>query len=818
MLRNYFKISFRSLWKSKLNSAINIAGLGLGIAVCVLIMLFLREEWSFDTFHSKADRIYRVWGKEDYGPDQQFFWTTTPYPMGPTLKENFEEIESEVRINPIAVQIRAGESNHTESVSVVGKDFFSVFDFKAIDGNLQSALHHQSDIVMTRRAAQKFFGDQNPINKTIAIQLGESYQEYVVKAVIENTPTNSSLQFDILLSDLNLPKMVDQRTLTSAWFNIAPETYLLLRPEANPKLLEAEFPKLFETLLGESYKESHYTVGLQPMTDIHLNTNFPAGNAPVSNPRYSYILAAIAGLILLVACINFITLSVGRSLKRAKEVGIRKVVGAVRAQLISQFIGEAVLVTILSLIVGVLLAIVGIPLFNELSGKSLVIPIDGFMVGVGTGLVIIIGLLAGSYPAFFLSGIVPVGILKGNGMTSPKTGKQNIRKVLVGVQLVLSIFLISSTLIMRSQLDYLKNKSLGFDQEALAVVQLIVPPADGLGKRIEAGFEQVRQFSIALDKYPNLTQTCGSSHDFGNGGWTSVGYTDDNASYRTFNCNVVDANYLSVMKAQLSEGRNFSAENPSDARRAVIVNEAFVKGHNLENPLGKRIPGKRFADHEIIGVVKDFNYTSLYSKVEPLLLTMNVAIPLSGAENINIENSPVPKLLIRLKPENISESLAQLEGVWKKLNPGEEFSFSFVDQRLEVQYRSDQNLGKIVTFAAILAVIIGCLGLYALASLAMQGRTKEISIRKILGATEESLLVLLSRDYVYMIGISLLASIPLIWYLMRTWLQTFEYRIEMSWHFFAIAGILALFVTFVTISYQAIRAAWTKPVDTLKYE
>ncbi len=818
MLKNYFKIAFRSLWKSKLNSIINIAGLGLGIAVCVLIMLFLRDEWTFDTFHTKSDRIYRVWGKEDYGADQKFFWTVTPFPMGPTLKENFEAIEAQVRINPMSAQLKVGESSYTESISVVGEYFFKVFDVKVIDGDLSSVLHHQGDVVMTRRAAQKFFGDQNPINKTISIQLGESFEEYMVKAVIENMPTNSSLQIDILMSDLNFPKIIDQNVLISGWFNISPETYVLLREGADPLALGKEFPHLFKTLLGESYEKSHYTVGLQPMTDIHLNTDFPAGNAPVSNPRYSYILAAIAGLILLVACINFITLSVGRSLKRAKEVGIRKVVGAVRSQLISQFIGEAVIVTMISMIVGMVVAVVSIPLFNELSGKNLNLPIDGFMVGVAAGLITIIGLLAGSYPAFFLSSIVPVSILKGSGMTSPKAGKQNIRKVLVGVQLVLSIFLISSTLIMRSQLDYLKNKSLGFDQEALAVVQLNVPRTDGLGKRIKAGFERVTQFRIELANYPDLAEACGSSHDFGNGGWTSLGYTDDNGTYRTFNCNTVDENYLSVMKLQLKEGRNFSAENPSDARRAIIINEAFAKEHNLEDPIGKRLPGKRFADHEIIGVVKDFNYASLYTKVEPLLLTMDITILLSGAENINIDNSPVPKLLIRLKPDNIRQSVEQLQEVWKKLNPGEEFSFSFVDQRLETQYRSDQNLGKIVTLAALLAVIIGSLGLYALASLAMQNRTKEISIRKVLGATEQSLLILLSRDYVYMMGISLLASVPITWYLMNTWLQTFEYRVMISWQFFAIAGSLALLVTFSTISYQAIKTAWTKPVDTLKYE
>jgi putative ABC transport system permease protein len=814
MFKNYIKVAIRSLLKSKAHSLINICGLGLGIAVCILILLFLRDEWTFDTFHDKSDRIFRVWGKEDYGADQKFFWTITPFPMGPTLKENFEAVEAQVRIDPVSAQVKVGESSYTESVKITGENFFKVFDFKRIDGDLSAVFHQQGDVVLTRRAAEKFFGNQNVVNKTISIQLNDSFEDFIVKAVIENVPTNSSLQFDVLISDLNFPKLYNQQTLTSNWFNISPETYVLLQEGTDSKSLEEKFPSLFKTILGESYEKSHYTVGLQPITDIHLNTDFPAGNAPISNPRYSYILGAIAVLILLVACINFVSLSVGRSLKRAKEVGIRKVVGAVRSQLVRQFVGEAVIVTLISLLAGVVLAIVSVPLFNELSGKNLSIRPDLFLFFVGAGLLVVIGLLAGSYPAFFLSGIAPISILKG----SLKAGKQNVRKVLVGIQLVLSIFLISSTLIMRNQLNYLKNRDLGFNKEALAVIQLNVPQRGWLGAKVKVGFEQVERYKLELTHYPQLAQVCGSSHDFGNGGWTTIGYTDDNGTYRIFNCNTVDANYVSVMNLELKEGRNFSADNPSDARRSIIINEAFAREHNLDNPVGKRLPGKRFEDHEIIGVVKDFNYASLYTKVEPLVLVMDVSILLNGAENINVDSSPIPKLLVRLMPGSTSTSVDQLREVWKKLNPGEEFTFSFVDQRLEAQYRSDHNLGKIVTLAAVLAIFIGGLGLYALASLAMQNRTKEISIRKVLGATEQSLLRLLSRDYIYLIVFTLFLSVPITWYIMNTWLQTFEYRVAIGWEVFALAGIISLIIAMLTISYQAIITAWARPVDTLKYE
>jgi putative ABC transport system permease protein len=817
MIKNYLKIAFRSLVRSKVHSLINIFGLSLGIMCCILIVLFVRDELTFDSFHKKAERIYRVWGREDYGENQVFFWTVTPFPMGPALKENLPEIESQVRINSIGTQIKVGDQQFTESVAIAGRDFFRMFDFNILKGDRDRPLEEQNNVVLTESMAKKYFGDDDPINKTISIQLGEVFEEFRVVAVTEDVPTNSSVRYSILVSDLIFPKLYSQETLTSSWFNITPETYVMLQEGTDQKTVEGKFPSLFKTLIGEQrYNESKYTVGLQPIETIHLDTSYPEGNSSVSDPKYSYILGAIAGLILVVACINFVTLSVGRSLKRAKEVGIRKVVGAHRKQLIAQFIGEAIIVTTISLTLGFAVAILALPVFNDLAGKTLVMELNGFMILTIGILLAIIGLIAGSYPAFVLSRFKPASILKGG----PQSGasKQGLRKVLVGVQLVLAIFLISSTLVMRQQLTFLQNKNLGFNKEQLAVVQLNVPRGGGMVKRVAAGFEKAEQFKSILATYPEIVASCGSSHDFGSGGWVEVGYTDDNNVYRTFNFNTVDEEYIDVMKMEMAYGRNFSEDVPSDVRRGVLVNEAFAKEYGMSDAVGKKIPGKNFADHEIIGVVKDFNFTSLYTKVPSAVLVMDNSILLKGSENINIGSTPIPKIIARMAAGELSKGIERLEEAWNKIAPGEEFTFSFVDQTLAEQYRSEQNLGKIIGIATLLAILIGSMGLYGLASLAMQSRIKEISIRKVMGATEGSLLVLLSKDYLILVLVALVLSVPITVYLMKGWLTTFEYRVSIGWEVFAMAGGISLIVALSTIGYQTLKTAWTQPAESLKYE
>lgn len=379
MIRNYLTIAFRALWRNKIHSLITIAGLALGIMCCLLIALFVHEEWTYDTFHSKADRIYRVYVKENWGENQEFFNTTTPFPIGPALKDNLEEVEAYVRVVQAGTQVKINDQLFPESLTIADRNLFTVFDFELLKGDRNTILDQPGKVVLSEEAALKYFGETDPIQKTLLFTLGENTESFVVSGVA-SIPTNSSIQFDILISDQNLIKLYPEKVLTSAWFNISPETYVLLQEGVNVASVTTKFPDLFKKLIGEEdFKQSKYAPGLQALTSIHLDNTYPAGIAPVSNPRYSYILVAISSLILIIACINFITLSIGRSVKRAKEVGIRKVVGAERQQLIFQFIGEAVLLTIISMIIGLLLAKLSLPVFNDLAGRQLVFPFSGFM-------------------------------------------------------------------------------------------------------------------------------------------------------------------------------------------------------------------------------------------------------------------------------------------------------------------------------------------------------------------------------------------------------------------------------------------------------
>ncbi|MBT1704765.1 ABC transporter permease [Chryseosolibacter indicus] len=812
MLLNYLKIAIRSLWRTKAHTIINITGLSLGIVCCLLIALFVVDEFSFDNFHKKADRIFRVYGKERIGGIDQIN-TVTPFPMGPTLKDNLPEVEAFVRFVKTRSQIKVGDNQFSETVTIVEKEIFDVFDFQLVRGDRKHALDKPSNVILSEAAALKYFGSSDPVNKVISIEQLDTFTEFTVTGVV-SVPENSSIEFFLLVPDQNLLKLYSNERLTS-WFNIEPETYVLLRPGAEVNKLAAKFPSLFERLLGkEDFQNSHYGAGLQPLKSVYLG-DLPQGLAKISNPKYAYVLSAIALLILVVACINFVTLSIGRSLQRAKEVGVRKVVGAARSQLIIQFIGEAVIVTFLSLMLGVVLSIIMLPLFNDLAGKNLHIYFDtSTLVLIGV-LLFVIGLIAGSYPAFILSGFKPVSILKGKVQGG---SKQNLRRVLVGIQLAFSVFLVTCTLIMRNQLHYLQNKDLGFNKEQLISIQVNVPRGQRLSERVARGFDMAEPLKIAISKIPNVVSVFTASHDFGTGAWTSVGFTDENGIYRTFNLNVVDADYLSAMKMQIVNGRGFIEGNESDKRHGVIVNESFCKMFGWTNPVGQRIPGKDFTNHEIIGVVKDFNYGSLYSKVQPLAIVEDGRIIYSGIENINIDNTPVPKVMVHIAAGATATTLEKIKSTWQNLTNGEEFAFTFADEAIARQYRADANLGKIVTIAAALSILIGSLGLYGLASLAMQGRVKEISVRKVLGATEQSLLILLSKDFIVITIISLLTSIPITIYAMNNWLSGFEYHVNMGWQVFVMAGALSVIIALITISYQTIKTAWTKPVDVLKYE
>jgi putative ABC transport system permease protein len=815
MLTNYIKIAFRNIWKAKLHSFITFAGLSTGIACCLLIILFVKDEWTFDDFHSKADRIYRGWTYENYGENETFFNTVTPYPLGPALKDNYSEVEEYVRINNLNLEIKVGEDSFNEQITVAGQPFFDLFDFEALYGKPDLALDDKNAAIITQKTAQKLFGLDNPIGENIAMDIGDGQRLFTVKSVVENMPTNTSISFDIMISDLNNDVMVGERAM-NGWYNVNPETYFLLTETANAEDIIAKTPALLKNALGEDYVEGQYQIGLQPLLDIHLNNEMPVGIAPVSDPKYAYILVAIAGLILLLGCINFVTLSVSKSINRAREVGVRKVVGARKNQLMVQFLSEAVVTAFISIGIGMLLAKISLNLFNELSGKQLLFEFDAVMALSVVLLLVVIGIISGSYPALLLSGLKPVSILKGS--KSNAGNKQGLRKALVATQFVLTIFLISTTLLMQDQLSFLQSKNLGFDKEQVIVTQLNVEPGGGLVTRVNKGMETAQLMLNELDGKEGVITAGVANHTFGSGGWTNVGFTDTQDNYSTFDMLVADAQFIPSMKMKMVEGRAFDKNNLSDGRRAIIINQAFASAFGFDDPIGKQLPGKNFEDHEIIGVVEDFNYNSLHAEVEPLLMVMNPGIIFPGIENVGIGSNPFPKVFVRLEANKLQEGIASMKTVWDKVTNGEEFQYDFIDQTLATQYSSEQNLSKIVSIASILAIVIGCMGLFALASLNMENRTKEVSIRKVLGASQGLILTMLSKEYIMLILISMVISIPLTLYVIDQWLSSFAYRVEVGAGVFAMTGGLTLVIALITISYNAIKVSMKQPAETLKYE
>lgn len=812
MLRNYLVTAFRNLYRKRLFTVTNLMGLSIGIACCVLILLYVHSELSYDKFHSKSERIYRVWVKEEYKTGQEFFNTVTPYALAGALGEEVSEIAHISRLSVFNWDIRYRSSKISETVHMVSPSFFKIFDFELIVGTLTGVMDDAKSIVLTRETALKYFGRTDVVGEEIVFEVGDEPKIFEVRAVVESPPLNSSISFNILVSDVNLPSLFDPFVLQD-WFNVSPETYVLLHDGSDPNL-DTKFKVIADKYVGMPEGDM-YTIGLQPLTDIHLNPDFPVGIAPVTDPKYAYILGSVALLILILACINFVLLSISKSVGRAKEVGVRKSIGAFQKQIVQQFLSEAMVTVLASLCIGMLLVWIFLPFFKGLSGKDLQLTWSPFLVLLIFFLIIVIGLVAGFYPAFVVSKFDPAHILKG-GSVQVK-GKKQLSQILVGVQFVLSLGLIASTIIMTRQLEFLRNKDLGFDKQQLVSVQL--PETQGnLFNLIYGGLQQAALFRSRLSTSQNIVEVTSSTHDFSPGRWISVGFTDEQNQYREFNINVVTSNYIKTLGLELAMGRDFMMGNDSDKRRAVIVNQAFANKFGITSLNDAKISKANFGDHEIIGVVKDFNYYSLHGQIEPLALTLNPSIFLGGGTNIDIYSDPAPKLLVRLQGNRIENGIKDVRGAWSEIVGEKPFDFQFVDNQLELQYRNEHNLGSIISIASVLAIIVGGLGLFALASLNIHNQMRVLSIRKILGASNIDLTLTIVREYFFLIGGTLLIATPITWYIMSDWLASFTYRIPMSMIYFLIAGFIATCMSMISIGYHTAKAVRSEPVEFLKHE
>lgn len=813
MFKNYFKTALRNLLKDKLNTATNLIGLAIGIACCILILIFVNNELSFDEFHKNSGNIYRAWVKEDYKSGQNFFNTVTPYPLESALENEIPEIKSVVQISLLNWQMISGNRKNPTTVHMIGQDFFDMFSFETISGNTSNLLEDPKNIVLTKEIALKHFGSTDIIGKNVVFDLDGEQKIFSVKAVVEDPPINSSIRFNMLISDLNKTTILGGLQLEN-WFNINPETYVLLNKGSSLANIESKLMAISKKYVGMEDGDT-YTIGLQPLTDIHLNPDYPIGIAPVTDPKYAYILGGIAVLILSLACINFIMLSISKSVSRAKEVGVRKSIGALKSQIVQQFLSEAIITVFLALIIGLVLAKIFLPYFNDLANKELTMSFTPFLIAASISMVVIIGIIAGSYPAFVISNFRAANILKGGN--SGISSKNNLRKILIGFQFVLSIALIASTFIMTKQLNYLKNKNLGFDKEQLVSIQLQVPEGR-MTETINKGMEIAKLFKNKLNGRPEIKNIAASSHSFSTGGWTEIGFTDLDGKYNEFNLNIVSPDYISIMNMELVSGRDFQVDNASDKRRAVIVNEAFAKKYNIQDLKGAKISDSNFGDHEIIGIVRNFNYTSLHGEIKPLVLSLNPSLFFAGNVDINIYSSLTPKLLVRLKPNNISEGISAIERSWTEISGDSPFDYQFVDQQLDALYEQEQNLGSIVGIASLFAILVGGLGLFALASLNIQNRMKELSIRKILGASNGTILSLIAKEYIIMIMLTLLIASPITWYIMSDWLSSFTYKIDITVVVFLFSGFVATITAALSISYHSYKALKTEPIEYLRNE
>jgi putative ABC transport system permease protein len=791
MLKNYFKIAFRNLWRHKIFSLINIMGLAVGMTACFLISLYVNFEMSYDSFHKKADRIYKIVA-DIKTPTEVINADRPAWAVPSNVKNEFPEVESFVRIASDEILVRKGDIKFQEtSAAWVDSSFFHVFDFKLLKGNPQTALKDQYSIVFSQTAAKKYFGNEDPIGQTVLIR-GDG-QPAKVTGIMQDMPENSQIKADMLLSMVSL----NQRgNLDSNWGGYWPRGYLLLKPGTNSTALQSKLPAFLEKRNGTEMKKSQMvpTLFLQPLRYVYLYSDREGQKK--GNIANVYIFSIVAIFILLIACINFINLTTARSAERAKEVGIRKVVGAAKAQLTKQFVGESIVICLIAFLLTILFSWLLLPLFNQLSGKIISQSIfqNISYLAILFGAAILIGFLAGIYPALVLSSFKPVVTLKGKF----STGSRGIllRKALVVSQFTISIGLIIATTIVYNQMQYMRSRDLGFAKDQIMVM-------DTYG---DQGKDALKQALAAMPSIKSVALSSSVPGSGNPGAYSQIENVKGDLQIANLDLYFVDFDYINQFKIKMVAGRAFSREFLTDTTQAMILNESAVKMFGYSSP--QQAIGKRFQqwgrEGKIIGVMKDFHFRSLQQPIKPL--TMRIEPEGNNLVSINVS------------AQNLPNTIAAVEKKWKELIPNRPFSYYFLDEYFDNQYRGEERFGKLFLNFAILAIFISCLGLLGLASYSTIQRTKEIGIRKVLGASVSNIINLLSKDFLWLVAISALISFPIAWFAMNKWLEGFAYRTGVPWWVFLAAGILATLIALLTISFQAIRAAIANPVKSLRTE
>ncbi|UCH62033.1 MAG: ABC transporter permease [Fidelibacterota bacterium] len=812
MFKNYITIALRNILRHKTYSFINIFGFTIGIASCLLILLYITHEMSYDRFHEKADRTYRLAGDAKIG-NAEVATAHSPAPTAAGFRNEFPEVEDATRFfNPGEQVTRYQDKLFNETGLLYADDnFFGVFDFRLLQGDPATALLEPNSIVLTEESALKYFGTEPAIGEILTI--GNDNTAYEVTGVVQNPPDNSHFDFNMLLSMSS-----SDRGESDVWLNLFLYTYIVLREGNSPEALEAKFPGLYQKYMApqlqqfagiswEDFEEQGNRIGffLQPLTSIHLHSNLDSELSPGGNPINLYIFSAIALFILLIACINFMNLSTARSASRAREVGVRKVLGSARSNLVRQFITESILFSILATILAIgVVELVLVP-FNNIAGINLTFRLFNhwWMTASLVALTILVGIIAGSYPAFYLASFKPVDVLKGENRVGKQSGR--FRSGLVVFQFAFSIGLIISTMLVFRQLGYVRNKDLGFDKENV----IIIPNINRLGNRVAAFRQELKEQSPIINA---STSSAIPAHS-GFGGTlfkaeppedTGEGptFTEEDQEFNNFSA---DYDYLETMKMELIGGRNFSPEFASDSA-AFIINEAVARRFGWEDPVGRDIYVTGWEGqprYRVVGVIKDYHFESLHKDIKPVVMSLGT----TGNY-----------LMARIQPGDVNKTLTMIEDKWREFAPNIPFDYSFMDEDFDALFRAEQSFGRIVSYFTGLTIFIACLGLFGLAAFTAERRTKEVGIRKALGASVPQVVGLLGKEFTTLLLIANVIAWPIAWYAMSKWLQNFAYRISLSWWTFLVAGALALLIALVTVSYQAVKAATANPVEALRYE
>lgn len=811
MLRNYLKVAARNIQKRKLYSFINAFGLSIALAFCMLIYLYIEDERSFDQFHVNKDRIYRIeevsyqyWNPNLKEENRYVKSAYLQVGLKDALKSEVPEVEYATRFNSREEVVKYGDKIFQEDIAYTDRDFFKMFSFKLLAGNTDKLFRNQFDVVITPEIAEKYFGKENPLGKALVIG-SEKEVSYIVSGIIEAPPANSSIDFNILIPQENR-KYYEQQL--SNWTSVSTPTFIQLFPQADARNLDRNLQMILDKYLGKDIKEWRIKDKIPDgiklleyrfsrMPEWHFNKEVAWHK--VSNPQYSLILGAIAIGILLIATINYVSLALTTSASRRKEVGIRKVAGAFRNQLVAQFGFESVLLAFFSMVLGIGLVILFLPVFNEFTGKGIAVSYENMpsLILTAMALTVVVGTLAGSYPALYLSAFRPAVVLKGRFTGRVHAG---FTKPLVVLQFALSGFLIISSLIMYRQMRFIAEKDLGYDQEHV----LVIPTQRGW---TEESVTVVEQFRTRLQREPEVLAVAGTSVSFSHGlarqGYKIDGEDKISAVY------IVDPFYIPTLGLELIHGRNFDPNITADSN-AVIVNESLVrnmKWTDLDNAYLNWRQDSTGMGAKVIGVLKDYHYRSLEAPIEPLFLTL-------GEQG----NGALTTMLVRIVPGKAQSALEKISNAWRQLYPDKPFDYSFLDDDVAEQYESQQRWLKIMGLSTAFAILISCLGLFGLAGINAMNRTKEIGIRKVLGADLASIFALVNRQYIWLSLIAFVLAIPFSWYAMNRWLSAFQFRITIRWELFAISMAVGLAVALLTVSYHGIKAAMVNPAETLKSE